>query len=72
MKTLRRIVGLGACGWLVGCEPSPPPAPPKAPPPPAAAPAAPATPEKRVTLAEVGLDAEALDRKADPCQDFFQ
>ncbi|PCC72499.1 putative endopeptidase [Nannocystis exedens] len=28
--------------------------------------------EKRVTLADVGLDAASLDRTADPCQDFYQ
>lgn len=28
--------------------------------------------EKRVTLADVGLDAATLDRTADPCQDFYQ
>ncbi|WP_272423676.1 M13 family metallopeptidase [Polyangium jinanense] len=33
---------------------------------------APAPPEKHVTLGDVGLDPTALDRTADPCQDFYQ
>ncbi|HEU4535364.1 MAG TPA: M13 family metallopeptidase [Polyangiaceae bacterium] len=40
-----------------------------APPP---APAPPEAPAKNVSLGDVGLDATALDRSADPCQDFFQ
>lgn len=28
--------------------------------------------ERRVTLGDVGLDATAIDRSADPCQDFDQ
>src|SRR5207248_7975020 len=49
------------------------PAPPEAPPPAAAtAPAAPSLPTSTTTLEAVGLEAGALDRKADPCQDFYQ
>src|SRR5262245_49369130 len=74
MKRYERAwwVGAGMGLWLFGCEPVPPPAaPPKVqPPPPPAAP--PGPPEKHVTLGEVGLDPTALDRTADPCQDFFQ
>src|SRR4051794_24985342 len=29
-------------------------------------------PAKTVTLADVGLDASAMDRKANPCEDFYQ
>jgi len=32
----------------------------------------PGLPEPRVTLADVGLDPAALDRTADPCEDFHQ
>jgi putative endopeptidase len=34
--------------------------------------AGPQKPIKNATLASVGLDPEALDRKADPCEDFYQ
>jgi len=32
----------------------------------------PQKPIKNVTLAAIGLDPDALDRKADPCEDFYQ
>src|SRR5258706_2194090 len=38
-------------------------------------PPAPPTPSKPITsksLAAIGLDADALDRQADPCEDFYQ
>jgi putative endopeptidase len=35
-------------------------------------PQGPQKPIKNVTLAAIGLDPEALDRKADPCEDFYQ
>lgn len=56
---------LGSLGGVLGCGSAPP-----------ATPAAPvsvkAKPVKNVSLAEVGLDASALDRTADPCKDFYQ
>jgi putative endopeptidase len=45
---------------------------PRASPRPGPTPVAAGPPEKRVTLGDVGLDATALDRTADPCQDFYQ
>lgn len=54
---------LGACASTApsgGGAPLFPPAP------------APTAKIRRVELAEVGLDASALDRKADPCSDFYQ
>ena len=48
----------------------PAPQPPVAAEPPA--PEAPTKPVKNTTLAAVGLDPDALDRKADPCDDFYQ
>ncbi|HEU4409004.1 MAG TPA: M13 family metallopeptidase [Polyangiaceae bacterium] len=74
MRRYARASWTWAGAWLLigGCEPSAPPAPPKnQPPPPPAAPP-PGPPEKSVTLGDVGLDPTALDRSADPCQDFFQ
>jgi len=54
-------------------EPSPPPAPTPKPPvaeePPAPGPT---KPVKNSTLAAIGLDPDAIDRKADPCEDFYQ
>jgi putative endopeptidase len=34
--------------------------------------AKPTKPVKTMTLASIGLDPDALDRKADPCEDFYQ
>jgi putative endopeptidase len=58
-------------GLVAACGSSPPPA---ATPPSAIAPIDPVPSAATVTtsLEAVGLDAGALDRKADPCQDFYQ
>src|SRR5262245_14307535 len=64
-------LGLLACGSTSpSAEPPRPPSPP--PSPPVATPTAPALPAIATTLDAVGLDGSALDRKADPCQDFYQ
>jgi putative endopeptidase len=58
---------------IAGCGSSPPPTastPPATPPPPA--PIAPSPPTVTTSLDAVGLDGAALDRRADPCQDFYQ
>src|SRR4051812_16013996 len=78
-STLSLILLVAACG---GGKPAhttapPPPAPtPVAEPAPAPAPPpAPAAPTKPITnssLQAIGLDPLALDRKADPCTDFYQ
>jgi len=54
--------------------PAPPPAttPEPAPEPVAETPPQPTKPVTNMTLAAVGLDPEALDRTADPCEDFYQ
>ena len=57
-------------GLIAACGSSPPPA--AAAPPAAAEPVAPAPPTVTTTLDAVGLDGAALDRKADPCKDFYQ
>lgn len=70
MRTRTFVLVLAAQLALVGCrtttpapaEPEKPEAPP-APPPPA---------EKQVSLSDVGLDASAMDKTADPCQDFYR
>jgi predicted metalloendopeptidase len=61
-----------ALGSAVACDATRPPVVPSASPPSLAPGTAPAAPEKRVALGDVGLDATALDRTADPCQDFYQ
>jgi putative endopeptidase len=76
------ILFSAACGSgkPVNTAPPPPPpdqgAPPPTPPEPVveAPPPAdkPTKPVKSTTLAAVGLDAAALDRNADPCEDFYQ
>jgi predicted metalloendopeptidase len=61
-----------ACGPTPQPPTSPSPSPTSAP---AVAPPAPAKPAAKVvnaSLADVGLDASALDRTADPCTDFYQ
>ena len=69
---LASLAALTAAG--VGCRATPPPltsGPGAAPPPvPTASSAGPL--ETKMTLADVGLDEAALDRKADPCNDFYQ
>lgn len=78
MRTLP-IAATGIASVLVfaaACEPPPPDTP--LPPVPTTTAAATATaavntaPVKKVDLASVGLDADAIDRTADPCQDFYQ
>ncbi|HEY1556809.1 MAG TPA: M13 family metallopeptidase [Kofleriaceae bacterium] len=49
-------------------EPAPPAPPPTADEPPAP----PAKPVVNKTLASIGLDPDAIDRSADPCEDFYQ
>ena len=64
-------LGVVACGSA--SPPPEPPRPPATPPePPVAQPAAPTLPSVTTTLDAVGLDGAALDRKAEPCQDFYQ
>src|SRR5262245_24190355 len=80
MRTLPLAAAVLGSALLLAaaCEPLPPdnPQPPSPtttaiPPPPATA--APTGPRvSKVELAAVGLDADALDRSADPCQDFYQ
>jgi putative endopeptidase len=53
-------------------EPTPSPSPAPAPEPTAEAPAQPTKPVTNMTLAAIGLDPEAIDRSADPCEDFYQ
>ncbi|MEO7595071.1 MAG: M13 family metallopeptidase, partial [Byssovorax sp.] len=76
----RTTAGLASALLLAAaCEPQPPETPRSPAPPvttvtataPATAPAA-GPRVKAVDLAAVGLDADALDRRADPCQDFYQ
>jgi len=57
------VLAVVAAGAIACDAPRPPLAP-------AASPPAPR--EQRVTLGDVGLDPTALDRTADPCQDFYQ
>ena len=76
MRTLPLAASGLAAVLLVAaaCEPPPPEVPVTPPPAPTATQsAAAAAPRiKKVELAEVGLDPDALDRTADPCQDFYQ
>ena len=70
---LLSISCVALAGLIAGCGSSPPPAvatPPATPPP--AEPVAPSPPTVTTSLDAVGLDGTALDRKADPCQDFYQ
>ncbi|MCA9618764.1 MAG: M13 family metallopeptidase [Myxococcales bacterium] len=53
-----------ALSTLVACGPAAPPPPPPPPPP------APESPQ--VSLADVGLDASAMNRDAKPCEDFYE
>jgi putative endopeptidase len=68
MRLLLLLVA--ACGG--SAVPAPPVPTPAAVSPAAAAPAAPAKPITTTTLAAIGLDPTALDRTADPCEDFYQ
>ncbi len=77
MRNALPLILLAACG---GSSPPAPTLPPptdttKTDPPPVVDTAAPEVPGKPVTtatLASIGLDPSALDRKADPCEDFYQ
>ncbi|MBM4375277.1 MAG: M13 family metallopeptidase [Deltaproteobacteria bacterium] len=63
MTLVRRTsssVALGATALLVACAPPP------------QAPKSGGPRVKAVSLAEIGLDSQALDRSADPCVDFYQ
>jgi putative endopeptidase len=66
MRVMRNARLALVVGSLIACDPRPP------------SPAAPApqparvTPERLVTLGDVGLDATAIDRTADPCADLYQ
>lgn len=75
MRTLP-LAATGIASLLVlaaACEPPPPETPPPPAPTGSATAALPPAPRvKKVELAEVGLDAAAIDRSADPCQDFYQ
>jgi putative endopeptidase len=73
MTELRAFVLAALAAAAVACDANHPPAAAPASPRPSPAPAAaPAPPAKHVTLDDVGLDPAALDRTADPCQDFYQ
>ena len=70
---LAALLGLGL---VPACGPDAQPAPVTPPPPPSASvvatpPPPPGPPAKNVSLADVGLDASAMDRGADPCADFY-
>jgi putative endopeptidase len=66
------VAAVVACG-LGGCDSGAAPTSGKGARPPAPPPSAPpAPPTKAVSLGDVGLDPTALDRSADPCQDFYQ
>jgi putative endopeptidase len=80
-SALSLIVLAAACGSgkSTPTQPAPPPvddttrAPtPRDEPVAAPVPQGPQKPIKNATLASIGLDPEALDRKADPCDDFYQ
>lgn len=75
----RRCVALLGVFTLIACEASPPAVEPRSPPAPPPPPAPvvsvvvpPAKPQKTVKLEDVGLSSEALDRNANPCEDFYQ
>jgi putative endopeptidase len=65
LKNVSRLLTLAVCAGVVACahKKLPPPPPPEPPPGPKIL---------QRTLADVGLDANALDRTADPCTDFYQ
>lgn len=63
----RTLAPLALALTALGCAGKPPP-PPKV----VEAPAPPPIVPKQVSLAEVGLDAAALDRAVDPCDDFYE
>ncbi|MGE0396639.1 MAG: M13 family metallopeptidase [Kofleriaceae bacterium] len=71
MRTLLALLLFAACGSSTpsSTQPAPAPSPPVATPDPAPAPSKPVT---NSTLAAIGLDPNAIDRGADPCEDFYQ
>ncbi|WP_437678686.1 M13 family metallopeptidase [Sorangium sp. So ce131] len=78
MRTQRQptaplAITLALCA-LPACGPAASPKPPPPAPPPAAAPqpAPQGLPVVETSLENVGLDGSAIDRSADPCQDFYQ
>jgi putative endopeptidase len=56
----------------VACEPAPEAPPPLVAPPPPPPEVPPGPKVVEATLESVGLDSDAMDRSADPCQDFYQ
>ena len=76
------LIVLAACGGDKKTPQPPPPPPPVAEPTPGPPPtrlveeepppSGPTKPVKNSTLAAIGLDPDAIDRKADPCDDFYQ
>src|SRR5690349_20950821 len=77
MRSTSSILAVFACACGSARAPAAPPAPAPAPAPAAPqaaapAPAAPAMPVANRSLAAIGLDPDALDRTADPCDDFYQ
>lgn len=73
--TTRSLAALAALAAACATPPPAPTAPPAQPAPEAKKEAAPAPPKpavETVTLGAVGLDAEAMDRKVNPCDDFYQ
>jgi predicted metalloendopeptidase len=73
MMKLRIVVLAVLAAGSVACDATRPPvAPPESPRPGSTPVTASGLPEKRVALGDVGLDPTALDRTADPCQDFYQ
>jgi putative endopeptidase len=69
------LLCLGACGSSTTPSSQPAPPPTNGPAPVATPDPVPAGPAKKVTsatLAAIGLDPNALDRTADPCEDFYQ
>ncbi len=77
MRKVLSLILLAACGGSSPSAPTLPPttddtAKPESPPVETAAPEASGKPVTTATLASIGLDPSALDRKADPCEDFYQ
>jgi putative endopeptidase len=77
MRSLRPLLGLLVPLLIASaCEAPPPNVPPAPPPPPppvaTTPPPPPGPPAVEVTLEQVGLDSTALDRSAQPCDDFYQ
>ena len=76
-KALPLVLAVAACGGSKPPAPMPAPAPAAAPAPAptpteAEAPPAPTKPVTNSSLAAVGLDPDAIDKTADPCDDFYQ